>query len=276
VTTKKESVLVYKVNYKKMKNLKYLLLSILFVSFGCKKENVPPTKKVISLQSLIRNPSSSYDLNDEGWRVFDDISDPDYTFGIIDNLNFGHFGTNPNFPIYLSGLTKPNVTLTLNNRSFNPVQNGNWFLRANDLKSYYGTVVDIDISINGQHYQAERYIPVPVQIQDLSQTRSLYINRTGKSLNWNVDPLNAVGKIALYYNLYRNEEFGSTNGVYDNGILLLDDNGSFDLTTLLSENATKRISFSVVTGNTFSFLHDNFKYLFNIVAIDHHEYLLLD
>lgn len=277
VMVKKELALVHNLKNNKMKNLKYLIICMFFVSTGCKKEKIISTEnKVIPLRDLIHNLSSSYTLNDEGWRIFDDISDPDYSFGIIDNLNFGHFGTSQNFPIYLSGQTEPNITLTLNNQVFNPVQNGDWFLRDNNLKNYYGTVVDIDISINGQHYQAQRYIPIPVQVQDLSQNNSIYIDRNGNNLTWNVDPLNAVEKIALYYILYNNDEYGSSNGAYSNGVLLLDNNGSFDISSLLTEDATKRISFQVASGNTFSFQHNNLKYLFNIASVDHHEYLLLD
>lgn len=227
-----------------------------------------------SMQSLLQALSLTQDLSAEDRRVYNDLLNPDYTFGIIDNLNFGHFGTSQNFPIYLSGQTESNVTLILNNQALNPRQNGDWFLRDNQLKSYFGTDVDIDISIDGQNYQAMRYIPVPVQIQDLSKNSSIYIERTGNTLQWTVDPLSPVQKIALYYTLYSNYEYGSGNGAYSNGILLLDNNGSYDLAPLLRENAAKRISFQVASGNTFSFQHGQSKYLFNIASVDHHEYLV--
>lgn len=264
-------------NLIEMKKISYSIVFVcLVMALACSKQQPEKKRDLTPIEALIQALSLREHLNDEAKRVLHDISDPDFTFGVIDNLNFGRFGTATPPPIYLSGKTEPNVSVTIDNQSFGPAQNGDWFLREDDFKQFYGKMVDIEVEVNSQVYQAQRYIPFPIQVGDLSQNNSIYIAKTGNTLTWTVDPDDQIQTVVLYYTLFDNEDFGSVSGEYESDVLVLDNKGSFNLDQVIDEDISKRISFMVVNGNTFSFETGGHKYLFNMGAVDHHEYLLLD
>ena len=58
--------------------------------------------------------------------------------------------------------------------------------------------------------------------------------------------------------------------------LILDDNGTFNIDQLISNEEIQRISFSLVRGNGFSSLIDGEKTIITIRCVDSHEYLIME
>jgi hypothetical protein len=239
-----------------------LIIVVVFITTACKKD--PPVYRLFPNFVL---PANS---NAETKRIYAAVQNPKYSFGIIDNPGYGTFSTKyPEYDILMSGKTPANISISLNGVPYKAEANGQWCRQAIDLKNYYGKNVTLKVN-NSQTFNM--YVPKPALVKKIGIPGMAEITRTGNQLTWTKDPNSATGKVVLYYELYDNSEFGSSKGMYYNNIVLLDDNGSYNLDPLISDQKAKKIYFKMVSGNAVSFVINGEKYLFVIDTRDHHEY----
>ena len=266
-----------------MKNITKKIVTVLSLAIitaititACKKSK--PTTPAIEEESLVSSLSSRLisnfvlpaNSNAETKRIFEAVQDPKYSFGIIDNPGYGTFSTKSlQYDILMSGKTPANISITLNGVPYAAKANGQWFKQDIELKNYYGKNVAVRVNNN---LTFNMYVPKPALVRKLTTLDGTAdINRTGNLLTWTRDPNSKTGKVVLYYELYDNAELGQ-KGMYNNNIVLLDDNGSYNLDPIISNVKAKKIYFKMVSGNVVSFLINGEKYLFGIDTRDHHEY----
>jgi hypothetical protein len=267
----------------------YVILAILFFSFslGCKEKNdqFEQNNKGKNFFSFISEDFNYDDLldriigptNNEILRIYEDIYDHEDNITVVDNPNFGSFSSSPQYDIFIGGSSQNGVQLKINGTPYEPLPAGNFLKQSLEFKSYYGTNVNFELSKNGISIENKTiYIPEQALAMKLSDSNSVEINRTGNMLSWNVDQNNLSQKVILHYSLYNNQDFISNQGLIDSDFKLLEDNGSFNIDNLISNNQVKRIAFKLVRGNGFSADIEGIKTFINIRSVDHHEYTILD
>ncbi len=268
-------VVINQLKFNIMKNLFFISLILTFVFFSCTKstEKSNDDNSVRSSEEIIKSFAKPSNLNSETSRIIDDITTPKYTVGVIDNPNYGKFSSTPEADIMISGKTPANISIQIDGDNYSPNSNGEWLLQSGDFKKYYGKNVNIVISDGDSSHSFNVYIPKQVLVKQLSATQSNTIQKTGNNLTWVPDGNSLSGKVALFYELYNNEDLGSNSGIYKRDILLLDDNGSYNIDGLI-DNECKRIFFRMISGNTASTYFNDEKLLFFIASYDHHEYIV--
>ncbi len=250
-------------------SIQLLIILALFIT-SCKKDKAVTNSNTSSIKTTISNLRVL--LNEEGRRIVDDAMDYDYSVGVIDNPNYGKFGLDPAYDVYLGGATPNDIKISLNGTEYAAQSNGQWAKNGIEFKNYFGTKVKINISDSKNSQAYEVYVPTHALAKKLGMPQSQYINRTGNVLTWTPDPLNKTGKVALYYHLCTGDN-GDT--WFANNVLLLDDNGSFSLDDVLSDTKTTKINFMLITGNVVSFItKDNKKLICFIRSCDSHEYFI--
>lgn len=262
--------------------MKSIILSMFVLVFlaSCSKDittdgsnNTSSENKVKSGSELIKSLTPPPGLNDEALRIFNDVQDPDYVIAIIDNPNFGKFSSSPQNDIYIAGRSENNVVLNIEDESYTPDVNGQWLSQSIDFKEYFGKTIEVTLSKEEEVISSEIYVTEPILVSKLGDENTNIISRSGNELTWTPDPNNTSGYIALYYKLYNDEDITNLESIYSSDILLLEDNGSFNIDYLLSEEC-RRIYLNIVSGNTVSGQLDGNKYLFQISTNDHHEYIV--
>lgn len=250
-----------------------VILLLLFVAMSCSKEDaksVKPNENNGPLEQLQQYKN----LNAEADRIVDDVQDPDWHFGITADAGWGTLDMSPESnDLLMSGKTPTNLELFIDGDKYTPARSdGTWFQGNSTFPGYYGKTVDIEIILGNDQFTFERYIPEPVLANKLSPNGSMTIDRTGNTLEWTPDPDNPSNKLGLYYNLYDSTSFSTA--AYDGDVLIIDDDGSYNFDHLISDSKCKRISLSLVNGNTASFTVKGEKYLFDISTYDNHNYLI--
>lgn len=266
-----------------------LILAILVFSFamGCQEKNdqLEKNNKGNKIFSFISEDFDYDDLleriigptNNEILRLYEDVFDYEDNITVVDNPNFGSYSSSPQYDIFIGGSSQNGVLLKINGTPYEPLPAGNFLKQSLEFKSYYGTNVNFELSKNGIVIDNKTlYIPDQALALKLSDSNTVMINRTGNMLSWNADINNPCQKVILYYSLYSNHDFISNQGLIGTDFKLLEDNGSFNLDNLISNNQVKRIAFKLVRGNGFSVDIEGTKTFINIRSVDHHEYNILD
>lgn len=257
-----------------MKKYFTLVLSLLLIT-ACKKEALNPVEDPKpTYREIISNFTLPADANEEVTRIAEAIVNPDYTFGITDNPNYGKYSSSPEYDIYMSGSTPPSVGLKLDGNVINQA-NGQWLHQSIDYKQYFEKSVDIEITNNGViEYSGSVYVPKPAITPLLSP--DLHINRTGNTITWEVDQNYPANKIALAYSLHRTADLNNLTDEIDRGVLLIDNNGSFSIDQLLTNTEAHKVYFRLVSGNAVGVEINGEKVLFAIKTYDHHVYAIED
>lgn len=258
-----------------MKQILLITLLITTVLSSCKKDSVKTDNNVKTTEQIIKNFVMPSGINDEAKRIINDVTEPDYTIAITDNPNYGKFSSTPWADIMLAGKSPSDIIIKLDGNTYTPVNDdGMWFVQSADLKQYYGKNVEINIKDSDSSYNFNLYIPKPVLVNQLSPAQSQVITKSDNVLTWDIDENNTSDKVAFFYELYDNEDVSSSVAPYKRDILLLDNNGNYNIDNLIDNNC-KRIFFRMITGNTASFINkDGKKILFYIASFDHHEYIV--
>ncbi len=258
---------------------KIIISSLLAIGvLSCSKEreqqnNLSQNSSDISLTGIIAR-ALPLGVNSETQRIYEDIQDPKYTVAIIDNPNYGKFSNSPQYDVFIGGKSKPSVSVKLNNVTYNARPDGQWLTQGLEFKNYFNKDVSVTIKDGEAIANFVIHVPKPALVNKLGAAGSLAISRRGNTLTWSADPNNLSGKVALHYTTYNNNAIGSEEGVIKRDILLLNDNGSFNLDDIISNTAVKKIYFRLVTGNTASVKFAGEKLLFHISSFDHHEYTI--
>ena len=255
-----------------MKKIIISLTAIVIIG-ACKKEVQTQAQKVLpSFSTIISVVVLPPDANEEVKRIAEAVYNPDFTFGLTDNPNYGSFSSTPQYDIFMSGSTPPTIGLKLDGTAIHQ-DNGQWLQQSIDFKNYYGKAVDVEITNNSVSvYSGTVYVPKPAKAPLLNA--DLKISRTGNMLTWEVDPDNPANKIALAYSLYSTSGLNDMTGEVDRGVLLIDNNGSFNIDALLLNTEVKKIYFRLVSGNAIAVDVDGQKVLFTIKTYDHHIYMI--
>lgn len=257
-----------------MKNTIFILSTICIFTLSCKKEpsNILDSEQPeFSMNEAIWDYLLPADFNSTGLRIAEDVISPDYEVSIMDNANFGSFSSNPQEDIYFSGMTPSDITIKINNETYSPNTSGQWLNEDIFYKNYYGSRVEVTIS-NGTSFKKDSlYIPYPALAPRLSNGFSKEISRTGNSLSWTADANNEAEYVALVYYLY-----DSNGQLFDGDMVLIEDDGEFNMDSILSDLNISTIYFKLITGNTLAETFNDKKILFHISSIDHHEYYIVD
>lgn len=253
---------------------KLLLFSTLLftLSFsGCKKDQQASNPNPLSDLDLWLSNLNVDGLNAEALRVFNDVQNIDYHYGIIANSNagtlFSFYGPEP----YFSGLFPEFTSISLNGINFTQDPENHIMLDPNfdasTLNQFFGAELNIEIAIGNDSWSFERYSPEILQAPKI--TTNSWIDSTS-TLTWNVDHNSPVQKVIIMY-----EKSNLNFSDYESDMLVVDNTGSFNLNQILDPEC-KELSISILQGNTCSFTHKNKKHLFSIYSIDHHKYAMGD
>lgn len=255
------------------KTILMLCLAISLVS--CNKEtNEKPKSGSLSAAEIIQNMKLASNLDPEATRVYNDVLRPKYTVAIIDNPNFGRFSPTPEYDVCISGKSKNEVRIKVDEVEYAPYD-GQWLKQSIEFKNYYGKTVNIEIKSGAFTMSKSIYIPKQILVKQLSKPSSLNITRSNNVLRWTPDVNNKNQRVALFYDLYDNAEIGH-DGLYKRDILILDDNGEYNIDHILADKKCKKIYFRMISGNTTSAIINGEKLLFHISSHDHHEYMVED
>jgi hypothetical protein len=258
------------------------IATVIFLLNACDKKG----QTTLSGNSVNQNESARFAVpeaaNSEAKRIYNDMVDNDYTFGIIDNTNYGTYHPDLASHIMFSGKTEPSddISVELNDETYSPKTNGQWLKTGIVFKNYIGVTVNVKIK-SGSTLLSENdiYVPSGHLASRLTLTSSEdpcknggEINRTGNTLNWTPDPANTSGYVLLKYSLC---DIGDHNLDLDAEAVL--DNGSYNIDHLLTNTSVKKIFFSLVSGNTSSAITPTGnKISFCIATFDHHTYYVVD
>ena len=264
-----------------------ILTTVILAIISCSKEisdldktgNNTLNEPLLSTSALISNFILPDDINSEGERISNDVFDPKYTIAVIDNPNFGTFSSTPEYDIIFGGKSPSNIKIKLNGDEYTPSTNGQWFGQGIEYKNYYGKNVLVEIFENDNLLESSSiYVPRPILTNKLGSVGSQEISRTGNTLTWDADNTgNSSNKVALIYYLYDNNNIGSEEGLYERNLLLLDNNGLYNLDGILADTECKKIYFRLVNGSTVSCnVNGSEKLLVHISTFNHHEYIVGD
>jgi len=254
-----------------MKKLFFFLMLFVTLSFsGCKKEHDNPPNQLSALDRWLSNLNLD-GLNPGALRIFNDVQNIDYHYGIIANSNGGSlysfYGPHP----YFSGLFPEVTSITLNGTPFTQDPENHIMLDPNfdasTLEAYFGDDVAIEIAIGNATWSFERYSPEIISGHPI--TANSWIDSTA-TLTWNVDPNAPAQKVVI---MYEKSNLNFSN--YESDMLVVDNTGSFQLSQILDPEC-KELSISLLQGTTCSFNHNSKKYLFSIFSIDHHKFVTAD
>jgi hypothetical protein len=222
----------------------------------------------------------SYDLegslNTEATRVAFQLRNADYNLAINATSNYGTYPANLQSAVIFGGFTQQELNLSINNYTYNAADNGGWFRPGAEFSTFY----DKDLTIkmwndNGPSIETVTHFPKLISFKKLGVANDLNINRIGNNLVWEKDIANTTGKVVLSYKCYSNETLGEIVGQLSTGVIVLDDNGSYNIDHLLSNKEIKRVELELGRGNGTSF-DDSEKgnTFFNIKSSDFHEYIV--
>ncbi len=249
-----------------MKKIKlFSILTFVLVLFSCKKEVVINQKNSI-IASIVLPP----DANAEVHRIHNDVININYHLGVVISSMYGLEPKDPNEAPYFSGGGVDGLNVSINGQLFSGASHS-WATNIGAFGSYFGATNELIFYNNsGDSMYVNRYFPVPQRMNSLTGDirQSITINRTGNNITWNVDNNWGSNKIALEYYLHESEE----GFAYDRGVLVIDNDGSYNIDHLLTDTKCKFVKLIMVSGNTASFIMGGKKHLFDITNYDLHSY----
>jgi hypothetical protein len=208
-------------------------------------------------------------FNTEALRIFQDIQNADYHFGIIANLNMGDFfslyGPHP----YFSGAYPEATNLAINGAQYHYQSEKNLMfdpgVNPEALVDYFGADINLEIKIGAEKWRFQRYSPQIMKIAKVSPNH--HINRWGTTITWDVDTNNQANMLRAVYTLrYANQR-------PKEGVTYIANNGSWSLDEIMDEDCYE-VSLSISQRNTFAFTYRGKRYLFSLQSFDHHTYVV--
>jgi hypothetical protein len=252
-----------------------VVLSVIFLATSCTKDATPNSSVPAWQQALAALNTAGF--NEEAFRVYNDLQEPDYIMGIITNSNYGRVsGWVIKDSPYFSGDFPENTTVTINGIHYELPNSGSYLLDTVNLSNsqlfqHFGSELNIVISIDGTEFPCVRQSPEVIKVEDLIGQNFGLISRSGELLKWNANStlMNPLGKVAIAYRLY------SGGDPYENGLKVVDDIGTFALDEIV-DAVCEEVEVNVYRGNSFSFMYQGKKHLFLVYSVDYHNYGFLE
>lgn len=260
-----------------LKSVLLLAIGLLIFIYSCKKTVTNEgTTGNNYVQMLARTVSIVSDLNPEGQRIFNDIKNAKYNLTVMCSYNFGNTQSNNN-PYIFGGTTPTNFSIEIDGNQYSPAQNGGWYRPGSEFESFFGKNIEVKVNKKNSSDEIVKkiYYPQEIHFTQLSTVGELYINRVGNTIAWNTDNQNPSGQVVLSYKCFDNDNLSSIDGIVSEDILVLDDNGNYNIDGIISNPEIKRIELELGRGNGFSINDaENGNTFFNIKSSDFHTYLL--
>jgi hypothetical protein len=253
-----------------MKKLIFYTLS-LFVLLACSKDD--DKNKQGGLFSSFIHKFANYELNEEATLVYNHIMASSVSAGIVKNNTFGNFTA-----LKLNGFFGGHTTLTINGTNYSDGGNSDFLLyQANglDFEQYYGENLTVNIAAN----EVSFHCPEAIQVNPLNPDSIIINGNIPQIVEWNADPINPIGKIIIHYKIY-NQVNGDYSSLIRDDAILIDDNGSFDISTLYSDlgESPKAIDLFYYRGNGRKIPYKNNSdeyFFFTCVSVDFNHYNLV-
>lgn len=253
---------------------RFLLFAALSFSLvSCSKED-RENKSSSGFEDIVLK-ASTYTLNSEGLAILDEMQEASRNFAVLQTANYGEFVN-----IKVNGTYVTHGGISINSNTYLPNLGSSSYLiydssPPTSMVSYFGN--NIVIKDNSTSETCEFYSPAAIAGKILTQGQNMELDANQPNiLSWNKDDNNPTGKVAIYYKLYTGDMANSNTGPYLQDYVLLDDNGSYDISNLL-DSKTGSIMFILVRGNGRNLTSSNISsdvVFFNVRSEDHHYYLV--
>jgi hypothetical protein len=208
-----------------MKKFLFATLSLLLI-VSCSKDEVNKSNE--GLFPSVLSKLYGYELNEEGVIIHDALVASSSMGGIINNNAFA-------IPtaLKLNGSFGGATAVTINGTEYTDGGSTDFLLYNNsnlNLEQYYG--LNLTVEVAGS--EISFYSPEAIQVPAINGNNLILDGNAPQVVEWNADPNNPLGKIVIQYFIY-NQVNGEQGSLIKEDVILIDDNGSFDISSLYSE-----------------------------------------
>jgi len=137
-----------------------------------------------------------------------------------------------------------------------------------NLKNLFGKQHVLKLTANGKSQEYSAYIQNYLQVTPLEQESEGFLRNP--IMTWNPDLPNPFPYILLQYTITEINQQSVNEKVLENGVILLEDDGEFDLSHIFSDHKNVQImcSFSRMQA----FIHNDIA--FHVKSSDHHQFYI--
>jgi len=220
---------------------------------------------------------NEFDLSDaQKEQILTLASRKDYNISLQATANWGHFSSIPENAYTLVGKFPKDLTIELPTGSYNSTMGTNnmVYVKSEDFEPFYGSNLTFSLENSETQEDFSLYVPKKLQATKLSPNQSMAINRGGDNIiTWEADANNELGVVLLSYTSKDNASDPLLGEIVEHDILVLQDDGEFDINSIIQNSNQKSIQFSLYRGNAVVFDGD---VLFSIISSDIHLYTIED
>jgi hypothetical protein len=226
--------------------------------------------EAVSIYDLDLN---SFDLTDaQKERIITLSSRKNFNIALQANGNWGTFSTtNSNDAYSLMGKFPEDLTVKLPMGDYSSTTSDNmvWVKEA-EFEQAFGNNFSFTLENSSTSEDFSFYVPKKLQIGKLGAPQSMTIQRnTTNLLKWEADPNNELGVILITYFSRNNATDPLKGEIVKSDVLVIKDDGEFDLSSIIKDVNQKSIQFSAFRGNAVVFDEN---VLFSVVSTDIHIY----
>lgn len=200
----------------------------------------------------------------------------DHNIALQATANWGNFSrSKPEASYSIMGKFPQDLIVNLPNGSYSVQDKNNMVYKTSaEFSNFFGRKINFSLENRKANQEFNAYIPKKIQVEKLGQPNRMEISRNGNNiLKWEKDPDNQLGVVFLSYNSRNDARDPMAGEIVKSDILVLKDDGEFDLNSIIKSSEQKSILFSLYRGTAVEFNQD---VLFSIVSTDMHLYQIID
>lgn len=263
------------------KILLFLFLAVLF--FTCKDSNNEFPARYENLNGVDR-AISIYNLKSNGFQLTNEQSemiqllaeDRSNHIAVQATANWGNYSPTPSQSFTLMGRFPTGIAIQFPFRDVTD-EDGDGLVVVRDtmFKDLFGKNISFNIkggSDGDRNYTS--YIPKLLTAPQISSPQRMEISRNkSNKLTWNPDSDNPLKVVLLQYYCKNDSQNPMGGKVIKNDVLVIDDDGEFDIQPLLADPNIKSIQLNLIRGVAFPY---DDEVLFSITTNDMHLYQVSD